>query len=114
MLSTNSILLRELSFFFFFLILIFLIFFIKIIFSIKEKRIIELLFNFDFDLRRLKIRIFLKLFFIDDEPRMKFVFLINYLFFIVFFENVNVITRTLLIKLTNNKNEILQTFETRE
>ena len=33
----------------------------------KEKKIIELLFNFDFDLRRLRIRILLKLFFVDDE-----------------------------------------------
>ena len=55
----------------------------------KKKEIIELLFNFDFGLKRLKIRIFLKnLFIINDEFRMKFAFLIHYLFFFIVFSKM--------------------------
>ena len=82
----------------------------------KKKEIIKLLFNFDFDLKRLKIRISSKLsFFINNEFQMKFVFSIHCLFFfIVFFGNINIITHIFFIESTNNKSEMLKIFETRE
>ena len=81
----------------------------------KKKEMIELSFNFDFGLKRLRIRIPSKLFFVDDEPRMKFVFSTHYLFFfIIFFENVNVITRIFLIESMNNKDEMFKIFGARE
>ena len=82
----------------------------------KREEIIKLLFNFDFNLKRLKIHIFSKFsIFVNDEFRIKFVFLIYYFFFfVVFLENINIIIRILLIESTNNINEMLKTFETRE
>ena len=107
---------EEIIVFFLTFIFFFLFFLIKIIFSIKGNGVIELLFNFDFDLRRLKIRIFSKfLFFVDDEFRMKFVFLIHcFFFFVIFFKDINMMIRIFLIESTNNKGGVLKTFETRE
>ena len=82
----------------------------------KRDEIIELLFNFDFNLKRLRIRILLEFsLFINDESRIKLVFSIHcFFFFIVFFGNVNVMIRIFLIELTNNKGGVLRIFKARE